>query len=376
MTVPSTQLDQAERLQRFRRMGDPLADAVAADMIRNPEGQHALFARILDHGIDAVPEASESCKALFRQADHIPYWVNWRVINQASRVFLNAGVLGMFTLCSYVTPHFYSLSHGNKALSFSGDLFKRAPRRGRETARFVIETCMPNSLQRHADGFKVSLRVRLMHAHARAMILKTGKWDMDRWGMPISQHYMAAMNVLLSMGWIKGLRMLGFRLNAAETESIIQLWRYSAWLSGIDPELQFATIEEAERFWNLVREQEPPPDEEARQLVAATLAAVPVVLDLEGRPHHLVHELCRGLAWFMMDKELGRQLGLEKSAWRWAGRFSRLGMPLVRLIDALIPAANRQFQYYGTSLWLQLAEFPPQGGLEMFTHSSSRKKED
>lgn len=373
-TAPTTHLDQGERLRRFRLMGDPLADAAVADMAAYPGGQHALLNRVLEEGIGAVPDAPESWKALFRQADHVPYWVNWKVMNQASRVFLNAGVLGMFTLCCYVTPHFYCLSTGNKALSYSGDLFKRAPRRGRETARFVIETCVPNNLQREADGFKVSLRVRLIHAHARAMILRTGKWDMEKWGMPISQHYMAAMNAQLSMGWIEGLRKLGFRLNAAEKESIIQLWRYSAYLSGIDSELQFATFEEAQRFWRLLLSQEPPPDEDARQLVAATLAAVPEVLGLQGRSHHLIHQLCRGLACSMMEKELGRQLQLPRTAWSWMGTLSRGVMPLLRLVDSLVPPVNRMFQYYGTSLWLHLAEFPPQGGLEMFTHSAAREK--
>ncbi|MFZ2449380.1 MAG: oxygenase MpaB family protein [Methylovulum miyakonense] len=370
---PATDLSEAVRLQRFRRMGDPLADAAVADLAHLPKsGIDRLLHQTLEEGIDAVPDAPESWKALFRQADHVPYWVNWKVMNQASQVFLKAGVLGVFSLCCYATPLFYSLSLGNKPLASSGELKGRAPRRGRETARFVIETCLPNNLQRGADGFKVTMRVRLMHAHVRAGLLRSGHWDAEQLGLPVSQVYMAAMNALLSMKWIEGLRKLGFHMGPEEEEGVIQLWRYSAYLIGVDPELQFATYAEAAHFLELVLAQEPEPDEDSRQLVSALLAAVPDVLGLEGRAGCLMHSLCKGLSYAMMGEVLGKQLELPKTKWRYLGHLARAFIPVWRLLDRIFPSVHRTSQYYGTRFWLNLAEFPPQGGLEMFTSRHGR----
>lgn len=367
-----TLLNQDERLSRFRLMGDPLADAAALDLMRLPkrEGQGDLLNAILENGIESVPDAPESWKELFHQVDHIPYWVNWSVMNQASQVFLKTGLLGMLTLGCYVTPLFYRLSRGNKALSFSGDLHKRAGRRGRETARFVIETCMPHNLQRDADGFKVTLRVRLIHAYVRAMILKSGRWDMEQYGMPISQSYMAAMNALLSMGWIEGLKHLGFRLSREEEESIIQLWRYSAYLSGIDSELHFGSFQEARHFWCQILKEEPPPDGDSRQLIDSILTAIPEAFDLQGRSFVTMHSLCRGLAYSMIGEELGRDLNLVKTPWRHATFFARRVVPIWRWLGQRSATVRRWSQYYGTTLWLNQSEFAPQGGLEMFAPRS------
>lgn len=366
--LPVTDLNASVRLQRFRQMGDPLADAAIADLALLPRGSfERLLHQTLEEGIDAVKDAPDSWRALFRQADHVPYWVDWQVLNQASQVFLKAGPLGVFALCCYVTPLFYSLALGNKPLVFSGELKARAPRRGRETARFVIETCVPNNLQRQADGFKVTMRVRLMHAQARANLLASGRWDTENQAMPISQVYMAAMNALLSMKWLDGLRQLGFKPTAQEEESIIQLWRYSAYLIGVDPELQFTSYAEAERFWQLILAEEPAPDEDSRQLVAALLAAVPDVLGLHGRIRGLMHTICQGLAYAMMGRELATQLHLPKTGWRWLGLGAKITVPILRVLDSYIPGIHRLSQYYGTSFWLSLAEFPPQGGLAMFT---------
>lgn len=348
-------------------MGDPLADAAVADLHLMPKAEGDLLHRILEGGIESVPDAPASWKALFHQVDHIPYWVNWKKMNQAAQVFLRAGPLGMLTLGCYVTPLFYRLSRGNKALSFSGDLHKRAARRGRETARFVIETCVPFNLQRQADGFKVTLQVRLIHAHVRAMILKSGHWDWEQYGMPISQSYMAAMNALLSMGWIQGLKHLGFHMRREEEESVIHLWRYSAYLSGIDPELHFGSFSEAQLFWQQILQEEPPPDDDSRQLIDSLLAAIPEGFGLKGRSHALFHSLCRGLAYSMIGKDMGRQLHLQKTPWRFVGVASRRTVPIWRKLDQWVPPVRRWSQYWGTHLWLNHAEYPAQGGLEMFS---------
>jgi len=275
----------------------------------------------------------------------------------------------MFVLGCYVTPLFYCLSSGNKALTFSGNLTNRASRRGRETARFVIETCLPNSLRRDGDGFRITLRVRLMHAQVRNMIAKSGRWNYEQLGMPISQVYMAAMMSLLSAQWIEGLAHLGLKLSAAEEEGMMQLWRYSSYLIGVNQEMLFATKQEALRYWRMVKESEPEPDEDARQLVASTLQAIPEVMGFSGKPKERMYAFCEGLAVSTMGRDLSKQLRLEETVWRFSPVLLRALLPIWAMTERIVPPFRRFSQYNGTKLWLSMAEYPPHGGLEMYAAS-------
>ena len=44
------------------------------------------------------------------------------------------------------------------------------------------------------------------------MILRSGRWDAERWGAPINQHDMAGTQLLFSLAVLEGLRTLGFRI--------------------------------------------------------------------------------------------------------------------------------------------------------------------
>lgn len=374
--APAPALSQASRLAEMNHWGDPLADEAVEDLAALPAAQRdGLLNRFLENGLVGVKEAPESWCRLADQAEYVPYWVDWKTMNVGSRAFLRAGGLGMVCLTCYVTPLFYCLSNGNKALTFSGNLTRRAARRGRETARFVIETCLPNNLRRHGDGFKVTLRVRLMHAQVRRMIALSGRWDYEQHGMPISQVYMAAMMSLLSAQWIEGLRMLGVRLTPDEEEGMMQLWRYSAYLIGVHPELIFSTRQEANRFWNLVLEQEPAPDDDARGLVHAILQTIPEVMGLEGKTRAHMAAFSEGVAVAMLGPRLARDLQLPQTWWRHAPKLMRGLVPLWELAERLVPATKKFAQFHGTQLWLRMAEFPPQGGLEMFAPGHSHGTE-
>ena len=358
---------QAERLIHFKQMGDPLADDAVADLLLMPkEERDAFLNRALEQGLPGIKNGPESWHRLLEQVEHVPSWVDWKAFNHGSRAFLRAGGLGMFVLGCQVTPLFYRLSNGNKALSFSGRLTQRASRRGRETARFVIETCLPYNLQRHGDGFKITLRVRLMHAQVRKMIAASGRWDYGQYGVPISQVYMASMICLLSAQWIEGLRHLGMHLTKPEEEGLMQLWRYSAYLIGVNEELLFTTKQEALQFFEMVLAAEPPPDDDARELIHAIINTIPDVMGYTGRANRRMHGFCEGLAVSLLGAELSSQLKLKRTFWRHSPKLLRGAIPIWSMLERIFPPFRRHSQLHGTRLWLDAAEFPPQGGLEMF----------
>jgi hypothetical protein len=73
-----------------------------------------------------------------------------------------------------------------------------------------------------------------------------------------------------------------------------------------------------------------------------------------------------GLAVSMMGPQLSNQLRLRKTVWRNAPILLRGLIPLWELTERVFPPSKKLAQFHGTNLWLAMAEFPPQGGLEMF----------
>ena len=163
---------------RFLATTDPLADAVAAAFAALPAGRgRRLLDTALDYGVEAVPDAGPALTALFAQLDHVPLWVDWERLDRGGALFLRSGAFGILVLALYSLPLTYSSPGGNKPLVFTGNLLRRAPGRLAETARFAVATSRPGGLRRFADGFKSTVKVRLMHAQVRRLLWQSGRWN-------------------------------------------------------------------------------------------------------------------------------------------------------------------------------------------------------
>jgi hypothetical protein len=329
---------------------DPLADDVVAAFSQLSSGKgNRMLDTALDEGIAAVPDAPAALHRLFEQLDDVPFWVDWDELDRGGAAFLRSGLLGAAVIALYSLPLSYRSPSGNKPLIFSGQLTRRAGRRMGETARFVMATCQPGGLRRFSDGFKITVKVRLMHAQVRRLLLRSGRWDMDAWGAPINQCYLAGTNLLFSAKLSAGLRRLGYRHSRAESEALMQLWRYSGYLSGIEPELLCVTEQEALRLANLIALVDKPPDQDSLSLVKALLE-VPIVPQ-QWKGARWSTDIAFGLSRALLGEEIADQLRLPKTPWRFVVPAMR---PLVLAGDLArrrIPAGQGLADRLGMRMW-------------------------
>jgi hypothetical protein len=165
--------ERADKFARFLYQTDPLADALIAAFTELPAGKgYRMLQTALDQGIDAVADAPPALQRLFAQLDDVPFWVDWDQLDLGGAVFLRSGLLGVVVLMLRCLPLSYCSPSGNKPLVFSGRLTERAARRLGETGRFVIATCQPGALKRFSEGFKITVKVRLMHAQVRFLAVE------------------------------------------------------------------------------------------------------------------------------------------------------------------------------------------------------------
>ncbi len=298
---------------------DPLADAAMADFADLAAGEgFALLERALLGGVAAVAGAPASLRALFADVDAVPGWVDWARADRGGNVVMRAGpaagiVLGLKSLLSgYASPA------GNKPLVMSGRLQEQAPRRLAETSRFVQAVSRPGGMRRFADGFAITVKVRLMHAQVRRLILASGRWQPQHWGAPLNQHDMLATVLLFSVAMIDGLRRLGYGIGADEADDVVHLWRYTGLRMGVDADLLPASFDAGLRLARMIADTQGEPDDDARALVAALINA------RVGQPSGLAERAAaaarRGvllsISRLLVGEHLADALGIPPTSWQ------------------------------------------------------------
>lgn len=346
--------DRVDRLAPFLLRTDPLADAAVAAMAELGPGRgFPMLEQILDRGLDAVPDAPAALRAFFVETARVPAWVDWPTIDGAGDVLYRAGILGGLVLGAMALPLAYASPGGNKPLVFSGRLTQQASRRLAETSRFVQAVCHPRGMHPGGDGFKITLKVRIMHAHVRRMILQSGRWDEASWGAPINQHDMVATTLLFSIVLLEGLRRFGLVVSHAEAERYVQLWRYVGHLSGVDLELLPGSELEALSLAELINMTQGPPDSDSRDLVRA-LVDSPLGTarnEKELRGAQVRAQIARGLVRGLIGEEAADSLGITATPWQNIMRVFRTAGALGDRAQRVLPFARRKAIASGEKYW-------------------------
>jgi hypothetical protein len=308
---------RAEKYAEFLWRTDPLAEAVMDEFARMPESKwRALLELALIKGVEAVPDAPEPLRALFRQLECAPIWVDRDRCNLGGATFLRCR-LGFVPLAMLALPIIYSWPAGNKPLALSGQLVHRASQRLKDTARYVFAVCQPDGLSRFSEGFAMTVRVRLIHAQVRRLLLESGQWRSEAWGAPINQCHMAGTNLMFSVGVLDGLTRLGYRFERVEREALVHLWRYAGYLLGVEHELQIDDEFEGHRLLDLMFAFEPQPDDDSRALVDALMqTSFTYVRNFKAARWCSVN-LCYGISRALIGDEQAASLGFPETNWKF-----------------------------------------------------------
>jgi hypothetical protein len=342
--------DDIERIKPYLQIPDPLADRLAGALSEQPAGRgRRLLDTALDSGIAAVDNPPAAMTDLFGEVDAVPPWVDWDMLDRGGAVFRRSGGLGIMALSLLALPLTYASSTGNKPLMFTGDLLRRAPRRLAETARFAVATSRPGGLRRFSEGFKFTIKVRLMHAQVRRLVWRSGRWKPE-WGAPINQLFLAGTNLAMSLGLVEGVRRFGFRVSGSEAEALLHLWRYTGHLLGIDPHLLCATEADGRRLGMAIFAAGGQADADSRALVQALMTA-PYFPQFE---HRWRIPATYGLSRALIGDELADLLGYPKSRWHWTLPAARAMVSMGDLVQRSVPRGRAWGTQVGERVWDQV----------------------
>ena len=255
---------------------DPPADAAIAALASMEQADAGRFIQAgMESDQQVLAEAPREFRDFFDGIEAAPPWFDsksvlagCRAFNLHSDAFIQA--FTVVTLRNAATPISKAFHATGRVLS------EQADRRIRQNTRHLIEIMLPYALERHGDGWKLSVRIRLVHAQVRRLIRRDGEWDESVYGAPISAAHMGLSSANFSATLIREAMRLGAKLDGEMRHGIMQIWRYTSLLAGTPEVLLFEGDEAATaRFSEVGRLCEPPPGEEAIAIANHLVQALP-----------------------------------------------------------------------------------------------------
>ena len=312
------QLDDAF-LDRMRQTIDPSADAVARTIVE--QNLHREVADMIKKRQmwDADGEPSrllpEDIRSYMKAASMLPPWRDEAMVNEAEQFFLLYGLASSTLLACASLPQCYVMKFGTEVLAYTKFLQVEPTRRIRETAQMVMDVMVPGGLKPGGRGVRATMKVRVMHAIVRYMIMNDPRAVANpadpalkaRFGLPINQEDLVYTLMTFSYVVVEGFRTMGYQMTDRQREGYIHCWNIVGCLMGIREELLPATFADAKQLFEAIQLRQHGQSEAGQKLTAALLKSVEDALPGE---HH--DPLVAALARKLVGDSTADALGIER----------------------------------------------------------------
>ncbi len=263
-------------------VGDPVADEMVRDLEHFDKQDSERFIHLGMESQDrsVIAEAPNSVRRFFDACEATPDWVDLDSFHPGSRMFFRqphlilAGMVGGVLVEGFAT---------NIAKSFflTGRLRDKGKRRLMQNNRHMLEIFWPGGMERFGDGWRLSVRIRIVHARIRMLLESSDEWDVEEIGTPLSGAHLGLALASFSARLLVHLRSLGGSASQEERDSFMAVWRYSGFLMGIPETVLYESEQDALEFFRIGRICEPPPSLESIVLASSLVNSAPLLTPLK-----------------------------------------------------------------------------------------------
>ena len=280
---------------------DPVAEAMTEDLneLGARKSWQLVQAAMDNESEEALQDAPTSMRRFFEEATTPPEWLDLSAFAPSVRMFhRNSGVI----LAAFVAGVLIEGFTTNIAKSFfiTGRVRDQGVRRLGPNNRHMMEIFFPGGLDRHGDGWKLSVRIRIVHAQMRHLLNNSEEWDTEAWGGPISAAHLGYAISAFSARLLKHMKTLGAVYNDEERASFMAVWRYSGYLMGIPETILFQDEEEALRLYDIGLMCEPDSPIESVVMAHSLINSAPLIAGMTSPEERqklakYVYKISRGL---------------------------------------------------------------------------------
>jgi hypothetical protein len=322
-------LDDA-RLDALRSLGDPAADALAAELLAG-HGQldeRDLVRLVLGALVTGPPDELGALRAWMVDGPPLPGWADLERVRAGQEFFACWALPICSLLYCAALPCAYAAADGVQVLALTSDLATGdLTRRIAETAQMVVDVMdlgpgSPDTLGPGGQGYVTVRGVRLLHAVVRQAILTSPavihtcdegvprRWCPE-WGRPVNQEDLLGTLLTFTVSVLGALDRLGVPYDRDRAEDYLHTWCVVGALLGIDESVLPRGRDEADALAATIFRRHHRPSRAGRRLMAVLLG------EMEHAMPWGLRRLPRTLVRHVVPPGVGDALGVPAAAW-WA----------------------------------------------------------
>lgn len=271
----------ADLYVRYTVIGDPSGDEVVAELAERytPGEVHGIVARALDSPGNVPKDLPACIRSFVAELADAPEWFDERLAAAATRGFLRNSdmVLGALVGGAIIEGFSTLIS---KSFRIRSRIVENGVRRLKQNLAQLLDQYMPGGILPGGDGWRLSIRIRLIHAQARRLIRQTEEWDESEYGLPLSTAHMLLGAAAFSGRLMQHVERLGGDMSAEEKEGYVHVWRYAGMLMGVPEPIMFQDYASSVNSFRIGALCEPPPDQDSTIMANSIVNSAPIVLGI------------------------------------------------------------------------------------------------
>ena len=167
-------------------IGDPLAEELADDLsLLSPEEQGRLIEAGMNRDEEALKSAPASLRRFFEDAETPPEWLDFSAFDPGVRMFQRNSKLVLVGFVAGVLIEGFTTNIA-KSFFITGRVRDQGVRRLKQNNRHMMDIFLPGGLERDGDGWKLSVRIRIIHGRVKRLMTHSDEWKQEAWGVPLS----------------------------------------------------------------------------------------------------------------------------------------------------------------------------------------------
>ena len=245
---------------------------------------------------DGLPD---SLRELVCEVSVIPDWYDPELARAATRGFIrNADIVPAALAGAAIVEGFSTLI--SKSFRIRGRITENGVRRLRQNLLHLADQYLPGGMEPCGDGWRLTLRIRLVHAQSRMFLKVSDEWDGAAHGMPISAAHTMLASTTFSARLLQHAKRLGATFSHMEWEGYVHVWRYTAWIMGVPEAILFEDYWDARRRFEIGMLCEPVPDDDAIIMANSIVNSAPLLLGVKDPAERrlsatFIYQVCREL---------------------------------------------------------------------------------
>ena len=308
--------ERADNYIRHTHIGDPPLDPVMEELASLPPPDlHRFIKAGIDQDAEGLRTAPRVMREFFDRVDsENPPWFDYEAFRPGVRAFhLNATRVLVAFVTGVLIEGFSTLIA--KSFATTGRVLNRSTARRRlmQNNRHLLEVFFPGGLRRNGDGWKLSMRLRFVHARVRHLLANSGDWDQEAHGIPLHAGHLGLATTVFSMRLLQHAAAVGATFDQEEQQSVMDVWRYTGYLMGVPEEMLFTDRADAKEIFKVAHMCEPVPDQDSATMANALVGAIPLTAGIsDPDEQEAVVKLAYTLSRALIGNEMADQLQFPK----------------------------------------------------------------